>query len=123
MKAFDLIIIGGGAGAFAAAIRANELEAKTALVNVGPPLGGTCVNVGCIPSKTLLYAGEILHHAKHHGVLRLVSCAAFALLGIGFGDVVFVLEYRWYLAVTITFIMLVAIYLTARKINRVCSSC
>lgn len=68
MKTFDLIIIGGGAGAFAAAIRANELKAKTALVNAGLPLGGTCVNVGCVPSKTLLYAGEILHHAKHHGV-------------------------------------------------------
>ncbi|MBI2010676.1 MAG: FAD-dependent oxidoreductase [Candidatus Colwellbacteria bacterium] len=68
MKTFDLIIIGGGAGAFAAAIRANELKAKTAMVNAGLPLGGTCVNVGCVPSKTLLYAGEVLHHAKHHGV-------------------------------------------------------
>ncbi|MBI2097730.1 MAG: mercury(II) reductase [Candidatus Vogelbacteria bacterium] len=68
MKNFDLIIIGGGAGAFAAAIRANELKTKTALVNAGLPLGGTCVNVGCVPSKTLLYAGEILHHAKYHGV-------------------------------------------------------
>jgi mercuric reductase len=68
MKTFDLVIIGGGAGAFAAAIRANELGAKTVLVNAGLPLGGTCVNVGCVPSKTLLYAGEILHHAKHHGV-------------------------------------------------------
>jgi len=67
-KNFDLIIIGGGAGAFAAAIRANELGAKTALINSGLPWGGTCVNVGCVPSKTLLYAGEILHHAKHHGV-------------------------------------------------------
>jgi mercuric reductase len=65
---FDLIIIGGGAGAFAAAIRANELKAKTALINAGLPLGGTCVNVGCVSSKTLLYAGEILHHAKHHSV-------------------------------------------------------
>jgi len=68
MKNFDLIIIGGGAGAFAAAIRANELKAKTAIINVRLPLGGTCVNVGCVPSKTLLHAGEILHHAKHHGV-------------------------------------------------------
>jgi mercuric reductase len=68
MKRFDLIIIGGGAGAFAAAIRANELGAKTALINSGLPWGGTCVNVGCVPSKTLLWAGEILHHAKYHGV-------------------------------------------------------
>ncbi len=67
MANFDLIIIGGGAGAFAAAIRANELKAKTALVNTGLPLGGTCVNVGCVPSKTLLWAGEIMHVAKHHG--------------------------------------------------------
>jgi mercuric reductase len=70
MQKFDLIIIGGGAGAFAAAIRANELGAKTALINAGLPLGGTCVNVGCVPSKALLYAGEILHHARLgiHGV-------------------------------------------------------
>ena len=68
MKNFDLIIIGGGAGAFAAAIRANELKAKTAMINAGLPLGGTCVNVGCVPSKTLLWAGEILHTAKHHNV-------------------------------------------------------
>lgn len=63
-KDFNLVIIGGGAGAFAAAIRANELGAKTALVNAGLPLGGTCVNVGCVPSKTLLYAGEVLHALK-----------------------------------------------------------
>lgn len=68
MPKFDLIIIGGGAGAFAAAIRANELKAKTALINSGLPLGGTCVNVGCVPSKTLLWAGEVMHHAKHHGI-------------------------------------------------------
>ncbi|MCH7951298.1 mercury(II) reductase [Patescibacteria group bacterium] len=68
MDRYDLIIIGGGAGAFAAAIRANELGAKTAMVNAGLPLGGTCVNVGCVPSKTLLWAGEILHTSKHHGI-------------------------------------------------------
>ncbi|MER3446274.1 MAG: mercury(II) reductase [Candidatus Dadabacteria bacterium] len=67
MGKFDLIIIGGGAGAFAAAIRANELQAKT-MINAGLPLGGTCVNVGCVPSKTLLYAGEVLHLAKNHGI-------------------------------------------------------
>jgi mercuric reductase len=66
MKEFELIIIGGGAGAFAAAIRANELKRKTAFINAGLPLGGTCVNVGCVPSKTLLYAGEILHLIKHN---------------------------------------------------------
>lgn len=68
MTNFDLIIIGGGAGAFAAAIKANELEAKTLMVNKGLPLGGTCVNVGCVPSKTLLWAGEVMHQAKHHQI-------------------------------------------------------
>jgi len=65
---YNLIIIGGGAGAFAAAIKANEFKAKTLMVNIGLPLGGTCVNVGCVPSKTLLWAGEVMHQAKHHGI-------------------------------------------------------
>jgi len=68
MNEYDLIIIGGGAGAFAAAIKANELGVKTLMVNKGLPLGGTCVNVGCVPSKTLLWAGEVMHLAKHHGI-------------------------------------------------------
>lgn len=68
MKNFDLIIIGGGAGAFAAAIRANELKINTAIINSGLPLGGTCVNVGCLPSKILLHAGEVLHMAKNHKI-------------------------------------------------------
>lgn len=68
MQRYDLIIIGGGAGAFAAAIKADELGAKTALINEGLPLGGTCVNVGCVPSKTLLHAAELLHTAKNHNV-------------------------------------------------------
>ena len=68
MKKFDLIIIGGGAGAFAAAIKANELGVKTAMINDGLPLGGTCVNVGCVPSKTFLWAGELLYLAKNHSI-------------------------------------------------------
>lgn len=68
MKTFDLIIIGGGAGAFAAAIRANELNAKTAMINAGLPLGGTCVNVGCVPSKRLLRAGQIIHLSQNHKI-------------------------------------------------------
>lgn len=68
MDEFNLIIIGGGAGAFAAAIKANELGAKTLIVNKGLPLGGTCVNIGCVPSKALLWAGEIMHQAKNHGI-------------------------------------------------------
>lgn len=65
---FDLVIIGGGAGAFAAAIRANELGAKTAVVNAGLPIGGTCVNVGCVPSKTLLWVGELLNLVENHRI-------------------------------------------------------
>ncbi|MCL5069979.1 MAG: mercury(II) reductase [Actinobacteria bacterium] len=68
MNEYDLIIIGGGAGAFAAAIKANELSTKTLMVNKGLPPGGTCVNVGCVPSKTLLWAGEVMHQARNHGI-------------------------------------------------------
>ncbi len=68
MENFNLIIIGGGAGAFAAAIKANELKAKTLLINKGLPLGGTCVNVGCVPSKTLLWAGEVMHLTKNYNI-------------------------------------------------------
>lgn len=59
------------------------------------------------------------------GTAFCASCLAplFAIFGIGFGGVVFVLEYRWYFVVVITLVMLVAIYLTARKINKVCNSC
>ncbi|MBI3955705.1 mercury(II) reductase [Candidatus Gottesmanbacteria bacterium] len=68
MEQYDLIIIGGGAGAFAAAITANELGAKTLMVNSGLPLGGTCLNVGCVPSKTLIWAGEVMHLARNHNI-------------------------------------------------------
>lgn len=62
---FDLMIIGGGSAAFAAAIKANDRQIKTLLVNGGLPLGGTCVNVGCIPSKFLVRAAEAVHRAAH----------------------------------------------------------
>ena len=65
LEKFDLIVLGGGAGAFAASIAANEKGAKTALVNAGLPVGGTCVNVGCVPSKTLLKIGEIAYYGNH----------------------------------------------------------
>ncbi len=68
MDTHDLVIIGGGAGGFAAAIRADDLGKKTAIINDGLPLGGTCVNVGCVPSKKLLFAGEVLHAAGSHGI-------------------------------------------------------
>lgn len=54
---YDLAIIGGGGAAFAAAAAADELGAKTVLFNKGLPLGGTCVNAGCVPSKILLETG------------------------------------------------------------------
>ena len=65
MKQFDLVIIGGGSAAFSAAIRANEMKLDTLLVNDGLPLGGTCVNVGCIPSKFLIRAAESIHRASY----------------------------------------------------------
>lgn len=55
---FDLLIIGGGAAGFAAATKANELGKTALMINDGLPLGGTCVNVGCIPSKHLLAVGD-----------------------------------------------------------------
>lgn len=62
---FDLIIIGGGSAAFAAAIRANDLQLSTLMVNGGLPLGGTCVNVGCVPSKFLIRAAESVRHSMY----------------------------------------------------------
>ncbi len=63
-NSFDLIIVGGGSGAFAAAITAGENGAKVAIINAGLPIGGTCVNVGCVPSKNLIRAAETLHRAS-----------------------------------------------------------
>ncbi|MBC7758000.1 MAG: FAD-dependent oxidoreductase [Phormidesmis sp. FL-bin-119] len=68
---FDLIIIGGGSAAFASAIKANNQEVKTLVVNGGLPLGGTCVNVGCVPSKVLIRAGESIHKASHSPFRRI----------------------------------------------------
>lgn len=62
---FDLIIIGGGSAAFSAAINANELGLTTLMVNAGLDFGGTCVNVGCVPSKNLIRAAETVYHATH----------------------------------------------------------
>lgn len=62
---FDLIIVGGGSGAFSAAITAENLGLTTLMVNAGLPFGGTCVNVGCVPSKTLIRAAETAYHATH----------------------------------------------------------
>ena len=62
---FDLIIIGSGPGGYVAAIRAAQLGMKVGVVEKWPTLGGTCLNIGCIPSKALLHASELFEEAKH----------------------------------------------------------
>jgi dihydrolipoamide dehydrogenase len=63
-QAFDLTIIGSGPGGYVAAIRAAQLGLKTALVERSGALGGTCLHVGCIPTKALLYSAEVLETAR-----------------------------------------------------------
>ena len=65
MTDYDLAIIGSGAAAFAAAVRATSLGARVAMIERAT-VGGTCVNVGCIPSKALLAAADAYHRAGHH---------------------------------------------------------
>lgn len=71
-ETFDVVIIGAGPGGYVCAIRAAQLGLKTALVEKSPTLGGTCLNVGCIPSKALLHSSEMFHFAAHqaaaHGI-------------------------------------------------------
>ena len=62
---FDVIVIGAGPGGYVAAIRAAQLGLKTACVDSRESLGGTCLNVGCIPSKALLHASELFEEANH----------------------------------------------------------
>lgn len=63
---YDLVILGGGAAAFAAITEADRRGHSTAIVNTGLPLGGTCVNVGCIPSKHLLEVGKTAFEPPHN---------------------------------------------------------
>ena len=69
---FDLVVIGAGPGGYTAAIRATQLGMTTAIVEKGKTLGGTCLNVGCIPSKALLSSTELYHEAQKqfavHGI-------------------------------------------------------
>ncbi|MBL8386891.1 MAG: dihydrolipoyl dehydrogenase [Hydrogenophaga sp.] len=71
-QAFDVVVIGGGPGGYIAAIRAAQLGFKVACIDEwknaagGPAPGGTCTNVGCIPSKALLQSSEHFDHANHH---------------------------------------------------------
>ena len=66
MASYDVIIIGGGPGGYVCAIRCAQLGLKTACVEARDTLGGTCLNVGCIPSKALLHASHMLHEAEHN---------------------------------------------------------
>ncbi|WP_113913230.1 dihydrolipoyl dehydrogenase [Roseovarius dicentrarchi] len=66
MASYDVIIIGSGPGGYVAAIRCAQLGLKTACVEGRETLGGTCLNVGCIPSKALLHASHMLHEAEHN---------------------------------------------------------
>ena len=79
MSQYDVVVIGAGPGGYIAAIRAAQLGFKTACIDAGknkagdaPALGGTCLNVGCIPSKALLQSSENFHAASHdfaeHGI-------------------------------------------------------
>jgi dihydrolipoamide dehydrogenase len=73
MPSYDLIVIGTGPGGYVCAIRAAQLGLKTAVVEKMPTFGGTCLNIGCIPSKALLYASELYEEAGH----------SFGKMGIG----------------------------------------
>src|SRR5690606_33546040 len=63
---YDVIIIGSGPGGYVAAIRCAQLGLKTAIIEKYSTFGGTCLNVGCIPSKALLDSSEHYHNAAHH---------------------------------------------------------
>jgi len=76
-QSYDVVIIGGGPGGYNCAIRAGQLGLKTACVEMRGTLGGTCLNVGCIPSKALLHASELFEAAR----------TEFAGLGIKTGEV------------------------------------
>jgi len=71
-EGYDLVVIGSGPGGYVAAIRAAQLGLKTACVEKRETLGGTCLNIGCIPSKALLFSSERFHEAGHglarHGI-------------------------------------------------------
>jgi dihydrolipoamide dehydrogenase len=73
MASYDLVVIGTGPGGYVCAIRAAQLGMKVAVVEKNATLGGTCLNIGCMPSKALLYASEMFEEAGH----------SFAKMGVG----------------------------------------
>src|SRR6201997_5463506 len=73
--AYDVVVIGTGPGGYVCAIRAAQLGMKVAVVEKDPTLGGTCLNVGCMPSKALLHASEMFEEAAH----------SFAKMGVSVG--------------------------------------
>src|SRR3978361_2261319 len=79
MASYDLVIIGTGPGGYVCAVRAAQLGMKVAVVEKNATLGGTCLNVGCMPSKALLYASEMFEEAGHSFAKMGVSISAPAL--------------------------------------------
>lgn len=106
---YAVLLLLSGLSALFITMQAYAMRLRKNVVGLGETVGG---GLGA------LFAGIA-------GTAFCASCLAplFVIFGIGFGGVVFVLNYRWYFVVAITFLMLTAIYLTARKINRVCTSC
>src|SRR5580658_10047002 len=76
MATYDLVVIGTGPGGYVCAIRAAQLGMKVAVVEKNATLGGTCLNIGCMPSKALLYASEMFEEAGHSFAKMGVSVAA-----------------------------------------------
>src|SRR5271156_3986693 len=64
---YDLIVIGSGPGGYSAAVRAGQYGLKTAIVEKDPKLGGTCLHVGCIPTKALLHTADLWEHFVNPG--------------------------------------------------------
>ena len=63
--AYDVVVIGSGPGGYVCAIKCAQLGLKTAIIEKNETYGGTCLNIGCIPSKALLHASEMFHEAEH----------------------------------------------------------